>query len=115
MDSMRLFRCSVDVEDDCWEEEAVVLEFDRYSVATPTWLSSCIILLFLISILSFSLFISASCCTIVLLQASTVVFKNSFSGSVVATFEPLCLIELLGYLLCCVAWLGLFEKEVTHT
>ena len=63
---------------------------------------------------------SASCCTIVLLQASIAVFRNSISGSAVATLEPLCLIELLGNLLCCVvdcvpAWLGLLEDKGAYS
>ena len=37
----------------------------------------------------------------VLLQASRLVFRNSISGFAVATFEFLCLMELLGNLLGC--------------
>ena len=66
--------------------------------AIPTWLSSCITLLVLMSRLSLRTFKSASCCTIVLLHESSEVLLNSFSGSLTATLDSLCLVELLGNL-----------------
>ena len=64
----------------------------------PIWLSSCMILLFLISRPSFSLFSSASCCMMVPLQVSSAVFSNSLSGSVIGKLKELWRMELLGNL-----------------
>ena len=69
---------------------------DIYEAATLIWSSNCMILLFLISRVSFSLFISDCCCTIVLLHESKAVFWNSASGLSNLMLEPLCLLVVGG-------------------
>ena len=61
-----------------------------------TCASSCKILLFLISNVSFSFLISDSFCTMVPRQESRAVWRNSLSASLILILEPLCLVDIVG-------------------
>ena len=73
-----------------FESSGMFLE-ERCATEMPTSASSCRILLFRISIVSLSFLRSVSCCTIVLRQESTDVWRNSISGLFTSIFEVLCL------------------------
>ena len=80
------------------------------SAADLIWSSSWIILLFLIVSVSFSLFMSASCCIILLLHELRAVLRNSSSGFSVITLLDLCLAFVFGNLTGAVLVLGSFGK-----
>ena len=74
-----------------------------WSLAYPICDSSCMIRLFLMSLLSFRVFSSTSCWAMVLLQEFTAVLRNSTSGLETVILDDLCLDDVvgnLGWVLC---------------